>query len=130
MKRVTGIGGIFFKSENPKKLMEWYDRHLGFNMHESDEVAVIFKDTYEGETDQQEYAVWSPFVKDTDYFEPSKKDFMINFRVADLVKLIALLKKEGVEVLGEIKKYKQGKFAWILDIEENKIELWEPSIEK
>lgn len=130
MKRVTGIGGIFFKSENPKKIMEWYDRHLGFNMHETDEVAVIFKDTCNCETDLQEYAIWSPFAKDTDYFEPSKKDFMINFRVADLVKLIALLKKEGVEVLGEIKKYKQGKFAWVLDIEGNKIELWEPSIEK
>lgn len=130
MKRVTGIGGIFFKSENPKKLMEWYDKHLGFNMHESDEVAVIFKDTCEGETDRQEYAIWSPFTKDTDYFEPSEKDFMINFRVADLEKLIAVLKEEGVKILGEIKNYKQGKFSWIIDIEGNKIELWEPSKKK
>ncbi len=130
MKRVTGIGGIFYKSENPKKLMEWYDRHLGFNMHESDEVAVIFKDTCKCETDRQEYTVWSPFAKDTDYFEPSEKDFMINFRVADLEKLIDLLKEEEVEVLGDIKNYKQGKFAWILDIERNKIELWEPSKEE
>ena len=130
MKRVTGIGGIFFKSENPKKLMEWYDRHLSFNMHESDKVAVIFKDTCKSETNSQEYAIWSPFAKDTDYFEPSKKDFMINFRVADLEKLITLLKEEGARIIGEIKKFKQGKFAWILDIEGNKIELWEPSKEK
>ena len=126
MKRVTRIGGIFFKSENPKKLMEWYSKHLGFNMHESDDVAVIFKDTCESETDCKEYTIWSPFAKDTDYFEPSKKDFIINFRVADLEKLIALLKEEGVRLIGEIKKFKQGKFAWILDIEGNKIELWEP----
>lgn len=126
MKRVTGIGGIFFKSENPTKLMEWYDKHLGFNMYESDEVAVIFKDTCKCETDRQEYAIWSPFTKDTAYFVPSKKDFMINFRVEDLEKLIELLKEEGVEVLDEIKNYKQGKFAWIMDIEGNKVELWEP----
>lgn len=130
MKRVTGIGGIFLKSENPKKLMEWYKRHLGFNQHESDEVAVIFKETSKGESNHQEYAIWSPFAEDTEYFEPSKKDFMINFRVADLERLIALLKEEGVEVLGEIKLFKQGKFAWILDIEGNKIELWEPIKEK
>jgi len=130
MKRVTRIGGIFFKSENPKKLMDWYDKHLGFNMHESDEVAVVFKDKFRSESDKQEYAIWSPFSRDTKYFDPSKKDFMINFRVADLTKLVTLLEEEGVQVLGEIKNYKQGKFAWIMDIEGNKVELWEPSIEK
>jgi len=130
MKRVIGIGGIFFKSENPKKLMGWYDKHLGFNMHESDEVAVVFKNRSRSESDKQEYTIWSPFSRNTKYFEPSKKDFMINFRVADLTKLVALLEEEGVKVLGEIKNYKQGKFAWIMDIEGNKIELWEPFIEK
>lgn len=130
MKRVSGIGGIFFKSDNPKKLMDWYDKHLGFNLHESDEVAVIFKDTFRSETNHRDYTVWSPFAKDSDYFEPSEKDFMINFRADNLDKLVVLLKEEGVNVLGEIKNYKQGKFAWILDVEGNKIELWEPSKEK
>ncbi|HMC00094.1 MAG TPA: hypothetical protein VKN14_03555, partial [Flavobacteriaceae bacterium] len=69
---------------------------------------------------------WSPFAKDTKYYEPSKKDFMFNYRVENLVELLSVLKEEGVTVIGEIEEYEYGKFGWIMDNDGNKIELWEP----
>ncbi len=119
--KVTGIGGLFFKTENPDMLKKWYKKHLGFN---TDDWGCTFwwKDSNEKKASTQ----WSPFKSDTDYFSPSKKEFMFNYRVADLKKLLAQLKKEGVTNVGKIEEYDYGKFAWILDPDGNKIELWEP----
>ncbi|MGB0895844.1 MAG: VOC family protein [Flavobacteriaceae bacterium] len=120
-KRVTGIGGIFFKSENPTETKNWYKNHLGLN---TDEYGCTFwwKDNDGNDATTQ----WSPFKKDTTYFEPSKKEFMMNFRVDNLVELLKTLKAEGITVIGEIEEYDYGKFGWILDPDGNKIELWEP----
>ena len=120
-KRVTGIGGVFFKSENPTETKNWYKNHLGLN---TDDYGCTFwwKDTEGNDATTQ----WSPFKKDTTYFEPSKKDFMMNFRVHDLKALLEILKEEGVTVVGKIEEYDYGKFGWILDPDGNKVELWEP----
>ena len=121
MKRVTGLGGIFFKTKDQKTTKDWYKNHLGLN---TDDHGCTFwrKD----EENKKRATPWSPFKNDTDYFEPSKKEFMINFRVKNLVELLTILKKEGVTVVGKIEEYDYGKFAWILDNEDNKIKLWEP----
>tara|TARA_R110002072_G_scaffold22615_1_gene79195 strand:+ start:14890 stop:15276 length:387 start_codon:yes stop_codon:yes gene_type:complete len=120
-KRVTGIGGLFFKTTDPKKAKEWYKKHLGFN---TDEWGCTF--WWKDENGKKCSTQWSPFPDDTKYFGPSKKDFMFNYRVENLVELIKVLKLEGVTVVGEIEEYDYGKFGWILDPEGNKIELWEP----
>jgi len=119
--RVTGIGGLFFKTEDPKKTKDWYQKHLGFN---TDDWGCTF--WWKDEGGNKCSTQWSPFSKDTSHFEPSKKDFMFNYRVENLVELLKELKKEGVIIVGEIEEYEYGKFGWILDGEGNKIELWEP----
>jgi predicted enzyme related to lactoylglutathione lyase len=121
MKRVTGLGGIFFKTEDQKKTKDWYKNHLGLN---TDDYGCTF--WWKDEENKKCATQWSPFKSDTDYFEPSKKEFMINFRVENLVELLNILTKEGVTVVGKMEEYDYGKFAWILDNEDNKIELWEP----
>jgi predicted enzyme related to lactoylglutathione lyase len=120
-KRVTGIGGLCFKSENPKASKDWYRKHLGFN---TDDYGCTFwwKDNEGNDCSTQ----WSPFPKDTEYYEPSKKDFMFNYRVDNLEALLKVLAEEGVTIVGDMETYDYGKFAWILDNENNKIELWEP----
>ena len=123
MKRVTGIGGIFFKSKDPKAIKEWYAKHLGFII--ADDGSTLFESKQPG-TNKTCYTVWSPFKETTDYFKPSEKQFMFNYRVENLEALLAELKKEGVEVIGEIQEFSFGKFGYILDPEGNKIELWEP----
>lgn len=120
-KRVTGIGGFFFKTENPKELKGWYKKHLGFN---TDDYGCTF--WWNDEKGNKCATQWSPFKNDTNYFEPSEKPFMQNFRVDDLELLLKKLSQEGVTILGEIQTYEYGKFAWILDSDKNKIELWEP----
>jgi phosphoglycerate dehydrogenase-like enzyme/predicted enzyme related to lactoylglutathione lyase len=120
-QRVTGIGGFFFKSKNSKELINWYAKHLGFDTNDYG-CSFVWKD----ENGNNCITQWSPFQEDTKYFEPSKKEFMQNFRVHNLEKLIADLKNEGVTIVGEMETFSYGKFAWILDPEENKIELWEP----
>ena len=124
MKRVTGIGGIFFKASDPNKLCDWYRIHLGI---ESEERAAIFKWRKLDEPQQESYTVWSPFPTDTDYFAPGKKPFMINFQVENLEELLAQLKAEGVDVDPRVETYDYGKFGWIMDPEGNRIELWEPA---
>lgn len=121
-KRVTGIGGVFFKTEDAKATKNWYKKHLGFN---TDDYGCTFwwKDKDGNDCSTQ----WSPFTKDTDYFLPSKKDFMFNYRVENLVELLTELKKEGVTVIDKIEEYEYGKFGWIIDLDGNKIELWEPN---
>lgn len=119
--RVTGLGGFFFKSTNSKELVAWYGKHLGLK---TDDYGSTFwwKDDKGNECTTQ----WSPFANDTTYFEPSGKQFMQNFRVENLEKLLLQLEKEGVTIVGKMESYDYGKFGWILDIEGNKIELWEP----
>lgn len=121
LKRVTGIGGLFFKAENPAELKEWYKKHLGFK---TDDWGTTFwwKDSNNNLASTQ----WSPFKNDTSYFSPSTKNFMFNYRVDNLNELLKKLKEEGVSIVGEIEEYNYGKFGWILDPEGNKIELWEP----
>jgi predicted enzyme related to lactoylglutathione lyase len=125
-KKVKAIGGVFFKSENPKEMQDWYDRHLGLSFQQKGYHSFLWKDNESGEQGRTEFSF---FKKDTDYMNPSKSPFMINFAVENLEELIIELKSEGIQQVGEIESYPYGKFAWILDPEGNKIELWEP-IEK
>ena len=123
-KRVTGIGGVFFKTKDPKAVKEWYNKHLGLN---TDQWGCTFwwKDKEGNDCSTQ----WSPFKEDTTHFEPSKNDFMMNYRVENLEELLETLKAEGVTVMDEIQSAEEGKFGWIMDLEGNKIELWEPNDE-
>ena len=123
MKKVTGIGGIFFKSKDPKKLNEWYKTHLGFD---TNPYGATFKWHEAADSTKKAQTQWTAFPETTKYFEPSTKDFMINYRVDNLVALVEELKKEGVTVLDTIESYDYGKFVQILHAEGNKIELWEP----
>jgi predicted enzyme related to lactoylglutathione lyase len=127
MKRVTAIGGIFFKCKDPESIRKWYDTHLGFN---TDAYGTTFQWRKIEKPEEKGYSVWSPFKESTDYFSPSTKDFMVNFRVENLEALLPLLKEEGVQIVGEIQIFEYGKFAHILDPEGNKIELWESNDEE
>jgi predicted enzyme related to lactoylglutathione lyase len=121
-KRVTGIGGIFFKCEDPQATRDWYAKHLGFS---TDQYGTVFDWRYDSEPSRKGQTVWNTFKSTTNYFAPSSKDFMINLRVEDLEWLLVQLKEEGVEQIGDTQVYEYGKFAHILDPEGNKIELWE-----
>jgi len=122
-KRVTGVGGIFFKSKNPSETRDWYKNHLGFV---TNEYGSLFEFREGANPDKVGYTQWSPFKDDTEYFQPSEKEFMLNFRVADMDKLIPALKAEGIQIIGEVQEFEYGKFAHIMDLDGNKIELWEP----
>jgi len=124
MKRVIGIGGLFFKAKDPATLKEWYNKHLGITG--SDETGTVFEWRSAEDPEQRGHTVWSPFKQETKYFEPSTKEYMFNYRVENLVWLLDELRKEGVTVVGKVEEYEYGKFGWILDPEGNKIELWEP----
>jgi predicted enzyme related to lactoylglutathione lyase len=129
MKHITGIGGIFFKANDPEKLGAWYKEHLGLEVEEYGGVTFRDAGANTGTTPQrQAYTVWSPFAADTDYFAPSDKPFMINFRVADLDALLAKLRGEGVTVDERSEKSEFGYFGWAMDPEGNRIELWEPPL--
>lgn len=123
MKRVTGIGGIFFKCQDPDSLRNWYRDHLGLV---TNEYGSLFEFRLNDDPEKKGYLQWSTFSSDTKYIEPSKKEFMINYRVHDIEKLVEMLKEEGVSILDEIESYEYGKFVHVLDPEGNKIELWEP----
>jgi len=125
MKRVTGIGGIFFKSEDPKKLREWYGQYLDLKVTDWGST-FYWIDPNDLEAKVLARTEWSPFKNDTTYFSPSEKPFMFNYRVENLVELLKVLSEEGVTVVGAIEEYPYGKFGWIMDPEGNKIELWEP----
>jgi catechol 2,3-dioxygenase-like lactoylglutathione lyase family enzyme len=127
MKRVTGIGGLFFKSKDPDKTKQWYKKHLGLPVNEW---GVHFSWRDMDDPDRIGTTVWSPFPADTTYFAPSGKQFMFNYRVENLEELLRVLAGEGVEIAGEIETYDYGKFGWIMDPDGNKIELWEPVDEK
>ena len=123
MKRVTGIGGIFFKCKDPIKLKEWYKIHLGID---TNDYGATFDWRQMSDSDAKGSLTWSPTKETKDYFESSTREFMINYTVQDLETLVEELKKEGVTILDEIAVYDFGKFVHILDLEGNKVELWEP----
>ena len=124
MKKVTGIGGIFFKCKDPKKMTEWYQKNLGLD---TNPYGATFE-WYEGsDSTKKAQTQWTPFSETTKYFEPSTKDFMINYRVENLNALVDQLKKENVIIVDSIETVEYGKFVHILDMEQNKIELWEPN---
>lgn len=124
MEKVTGIGGVFFKCKDPNKMNAWYKNHLGIN---TNEYGATFEWKEASDPTQGGSTQWSAFPETTKYFEPSTKDFMINYRVADLEALVEELKKEGVTIVDTIETFEYGKFVHIIDIEGNKIELWEPA---
>ncbi|MCX6141673.1 MAG: VOC family protein [Ignavibacteriales bacterium] len=123
MKRVTGLGGVFFQCNDPEKMKEWYRAHLGM---ESGKDGAVFKWRDFDAPEKKCITAWSIFPAETKYFDPSQKPFMFNYRVENLKVLLDELREEGVTVVGEIEEYEYGKFGWILDSEGNKIELWEP----
>jgi len=122
-KKVTGIGGIFFKAKDPKKMLEWYNQNLGLV---TNDYGSTFEFRLSDSPEKIGYLQWSPFKENTKYFEPSEKEFMINYRVENIEALVDELKKNGVKVLDSIESYDYGKFVHIMDPENNKIELWEP----
>ena len=126
MKRVTGIGGIFFKSSDPKRLGAWYRDHLGLDV--SDWGGAIFQ--WGGPESSSGMTIWSPFAQDTNKMEPSSASFMINFRVADLDALLATLRAEGCNVIDKTESSDFGKFGWVMAPDGNKIELWEPPVDQ
>jgi predicted enzyme related to lactoylglutathione lyase len=123
--KVTGIGGIFFFSDNPKETKDWYAKNLGVEINAWGSVS--FDSRNINNPDEVESLQWSPFKKGDEYFSPSKKEFMINYRVQNLEALLEKLRENGVTLLDEIATYDYGKFIHIMDAEGNKIELWEPS---
>ena len=124
MERVTGIGGVFFKAKDPKALAAWYQLHLGIDF--GDKLYVSFPWINPHHPTAPGNTAFSFFKQDTTYFNPSEKDFMINFRVKNLKELLGTLQKEGVTLVGKMEEYDYGNFGWIVDPEGNKIELWEP----
>jgi predicted enzyme related to lactoylglutathione lyase len=123
MKKVIGIGGIFFKSKDPKALGEWYEKHLGIK-NQGWGVQFMVNDLNNDVKDA--YQLWSPFKADTTYFEPSTQPFMINFVVDDLAALLKQLRADGVNVMEKTDEGEFGNFGWCMDPEGNKIELWQP----
>lgn len=123
MARVTGIGGIFFKCNDPVATRNWYRDHLGLK---TNDYGSLFEFRQGANPDKIGYLQWSTFKQDTEYFDPCKKEFMINYRVDDLEALVSRLRQEGVTIVDDIESYDYGKFVHILDNEGNKIELWEP----
>lgn len=120
--KVIGIGGIFFESEDPEKLKHWYSTNLEIS---TNQYGALFE--FKKHSDNKSaFLQWSPMKKPVEYFQPSQKPFMINYRVDNLDALLQKLKAKGITQFGETETYEYGKFAWIIDLEGNKIELWEP----
>ncbi len=121
--KVNGIGGIFFKCKHPDETKAWYGEHLGLAL---DDYGSAFEFRNANNPEEINYFRWSPFDKNTNYFDPSEKEFMVNYRVQNIEALVENLQAKGVKVLDKIEAYDYGKFVHILDPEGNKIELWEP----
>lgn len=122
--KVIGIGGIFFFSDSPKDTKEWYAKNLGLDVNDW---GCTFESRNVEHPNEINQLQWSPFKKGSDYFAPSSKEFMINYRVQNIEGLVQKLKENGVTILDEIQTYEYGKFIHIMDAEGNKIELWEAS---
>ena len=124
MARVTGVGGIFFKSSGDKAaLAAWYEKHLGMRLEPWGGAILRWPDD---KADDRGLTVWHVAEKDTQWFGPSRSSFMVNYRVDDLDELLARLRDGGVEIVGGPESHENGKFAWIMDPDGNKVELWEP----
>ena len=121
--KVTGIGGIFFRSSNPDEIKKWYGKHLGLAINE---YGSPFEFRNANRPDEINYLSWSPFDEKTEYFAPSTKEFMINYRVQNIEALVEKLRGNGVTIVDEIEEFDYGKFVHIMDPEGNKLELWEP----
>jgi predicted enzyme related to lactoylglutathione lyase len=124
MKRVTGFGGMFIKSKDPNALFQWYEQHLGMKPEHGQSTSFPWRDAADPEKTGQ--TVWALFPEDSQYFNPSKSSFMMNFIVEDLAGLLEALRAEGVPVDPKLEEHEYGKFAWIMDPDGNRIELWEP----
>lgn len=122
MGRVTGLGGVFFKAHDPERMYEWYARHLGLTREAG---GVMFR-WREPDRDAEGLTVWALFKQDTKYFGPGPAPFMLNYRVDDLDALLARLRAEGVAVDERREDSEYGRFAWVIDPEGNRVELWEP----
>jgi len=121
--RVTGIGGIFFLYEEPDELMNWYGENLGLAITPFGSPFEFRNATH---PEENNYLIWSPMQDSSTYFYPSSREFMINYRVQSIEKLVDNLAQKGVQIVDSIETYSYGKFVHILDLEGNKIELWEP----
>lgn len=121
MAKVLGVGGVFFKSPDPKKLYDWYAKWLGMELQEWGTAYSPNTMPANGQT------VWSAFDAQTDYFAPSEKQYMFNLIVDDLSQAIQQVKEGGADVIGEIQKFDYGSFGWFVDPDGNKVELWEPA---
>ncbi len=121
--KVTGIGGIFFRTKDPKAAKQWYADNLGLTVNE---YGSTFEFRNANRPDEINYLQWSPFKETTKYFDPSTKEFMINYRVQNLDGLLIKLKANGVTIVDSVENTEYGKFVHIMDVENNKIELWEP----
>ncbi len=124
MRRVTGIGGVFIKSDDPQRLREWYRAHLGIEFHDWGGYSFSWKSTEN--PDGVGTTVWSVFDSKSGYFAPSQSRFMVNYRVHDLHQLLAAMRSEGCQVADKVDESEFGKFGWVYDPDGNKIELWEP----
>lgn len=122
--KVTGIGGVFFYSDNLEETQKWYAENLGIEMNDWGSSSFETRDINNPE--QINSLQWKPFKKGDEYFSPSKKEFMINYQVQNIEGLVQRLKENGVTILDSIESFDYGKFVHILDKEGNKIELWEP----
>lgn len=123
MKKVTGLGGVFFKCDNPQAMNEWYSKNLGLG---AGDYGTTFEWRQADDPSRKGSTTWCTFSQDTKYFSPSTKPFMINYRVENIVELVEELKKENVTIIDEIAEYDYGRFVHVLDPEGNVIELWEP----
>lgn len=127
MKRVTGIGGIFFKCDDPERMKKWYGKHLGLS---TDEYGTNFEWRQGENPEKKGFTQWSVNSRNAKYAGSSGQQFMINYRVENLEKMVDQLKKEGVQVVDEIEEFDYGKFVHIVDAEGNRVELWEPNDEE
>lgn len=121
--KVTGIGGIFFISDDPNETKKWYSENLGLAVNDYGS-SFEFRNAHRPE--EINYLQWSPFKKGSEYMAPSKKEFMVNYRVQNIVGLVENLRAKGVTILDSIETFDYGKFVHIMDNEGNKLELWEP----
>lgn len=128
MRRVIGLGGVFFKANDPKNLYAWYERHLGIEKKPG--IGVTFPWRRADDPSSETVTTWAIFPSDTKYFEPGKSSCMFNYQVEDLDGLLEALRAEGVTIDPKREDYDFGRFAWIVDPEGNRIELWEPPKKK
>jgi predicted enzyme related to lactoylglutathione lyase len=127
-ERVTGIGGVFFKSSDPAALRDWYRTHLGIEFEPEDGATFLWRNDQRPDAEGVSGSTtWSIFPERTDYFDPSSARFMVNYRVSNLDRMLAQLREAGVPVDGRVEEMEYGRFGWAMDPEGNRIELWEPA---